>query len=347
MSRITVVGASGYLGGQIALGLQKSGHEVIGVYRTEPAYFASKLKSLTGTLIGDVTDADFLKALSGLDSEYVIYLVSLNHHDCEKSYLESITVNVAPLVEFGRLLSQNREFKRLIYISTFQVYGRVVAGEEISERVSGSPANIYALTHQQCENALAFLKETKGLNSVSLRLSNGYGAPAFPGCDCWSLVLNDFCKSAVIDGNIQLKSDGSPQRDFLHIADITKAIDLICGSNNNLPLIMNLASGNTLTMLELAHLVSSVYEKDFNRKVPVFLPRGEESVLPKEPITRFRVLTESLSNAISFTPTVSLEQGVSEVLHFVNDNRCLFGPGHRWHCVKKFDCLGNLGRALK
>ena len=196
MSRIAVIGASGYLGGNISKYLQEQGHDVIGVYREHPKDPENVLEKLWRTLQGDIEDSAFLKEIVSTAPEIIVYTVSLNHHDCEKDYLRSINVNVSPVMELGRLLSEQSSFKRFIYFSTLQVYGKIDPGEVIKEDRPIQPNNLYGLTHAFCEDGLSLLQRNKGLQSVCIRLSNGYGTPAFLFCDCWWLVLNDFCRTA-------------------------------------------------------------------------------------------------------------------------------------------------------
>ena len=69
-----------------------------------------------------------------------------------------------------------------------------------------------------CEDILNIYSSFGNINSISIRLSNGYD-PELKTCDCWWLVINDFCLN-VKKKKIQINSDGSPLRDFIHISDI-------------------------------------------------------------------------------------------------------------------------------
>ena len=280
--RVAVVGASGYLGSFIALWMKKVGHEVVGVFRTPPVDPGHLFDVLDLTLKCDVTDESFTSQVVACRPEVVVYMVSLNHYDSEKDYHQSINVNVAPLVSLGHRLSHTNNFKRLIYFSTIQVYGSIPRGKVVTEATPVCPVNMYGLSHALCEQGLFFLQKQHLLDSVSLRLSNGYGAPVFSSCDCWWLVLNDFCRTAFESETIQLKSDGSPQRDFVHLEDIARIIDVLAQSRENLPSVINLASGQTMTMLELAHLVAAVFQDKYGKPIPVLMPDGtESSVLTK------------------------------------------------------------------
>lgn len=317
MSRITVVGASGYLGGRIGLQLQQQGNEVIAAFRNPPCDPERNLDALSDTVQGDVTDKSFIDAIVETKPQALVYLVSLNHHATEQSYQHSINVNVAPLMDLARRLADQSGFQRLIFMSTLQVYGKASPNKTFIETDRIEPANMYGWTHAACEDGLLLLQRSHNLSSTSLRLSNGYGAPAFPSCDCWWLVLNDFCRSAIREGKIQLKSDGSPQRDFIHVSNIAGVISEVVTQRGEVPQIMNLASGESLSMLELAHLVAHVLEVDFDKHVPVILPDGKISPIANPPHNRIRISTETLLGLIPGWETCSLKSGIKETLQYI------------------------------
>ena len=155
--RVAVVGAAGYLGAFIALWMKKAGHEVVGIFRTPPVDPRNLFDVLDLTLKCDVTDTSFATQVGACQPEIVVYTVSLNHHDSEKDYQQSISVNVAPLLSLGHRLSQTNNFRRLIYFSTIQVYGTIPRGKVIDEMSPVCPINMYGLSHALCEEGLLFL----------------------------------------------------------------------------------------------------------------------------------------------------------------------------------------------
>ena len=74
-----------------------------------------------------------------------------------------------------------------------QVYGNYNKEKIISEKTKKNCKNIYALTHSMCEDILEIYSNFGNITNTSLRLSNGYGYPELKTCDCWWLVVNDFC----------------------------------------------------------------------------------------------------------------------------------------------------------
>ena len=116
-----------------------------------------------------------------------------------------------------------------------QVYGNYSKETLITEKTDKNNKNIYALTHSLCEDFLFNISNLGKLSTISLRLSNGYGFPELTSCDCWWLVINDFCLNVSKNQVIKLSSDGTPLRDFIHISDVAMAVEKILKAKESLP----------------------------------------------------------------------------------------------------------------
>ena len=92
-------------------------------------------------------------------------------------------------------------------------------------------------------------------------------------CNCWWLVLNELCKMAKKEKKIVLKSDGTPLRDFISLNDVVKLVTILIRSKRNNKKIINLASGRTYSIIELAKLfVNNKYFKKTN--IPIYFSNG-------------------------------------------------------------------------
>ena len=130
----------------------------------------------------------------------------------------------------------------------------------------------------------------------------------------------DFCKTAFKNGQIRLLSDGLPQRDFIHIDDICRAVSLVagCASKELKYNAYNLGSGVTHTIGELAHSVSEIWKDRYEKELPVILQDGEISNNASKfsYISRFKYCTDRISE-LGFKPTTSMGQGISEILDYL------------------------------
>lgn len=317
--RILVAGANGYLGGRVSEYLAALGHDVTVLVHHRPTDLDKWLNKMGRVVEGDARNKDVLLSAMEGEVDCVVFTISLDHRASGKDPFATLAVNVGILWTLLEIYAEKGE-GRLIYLSTQQVYGKHNAEAVIREEDPLLPANPYGLTHKYCEDLCTFYSRERGLNCISLRLSNSFGAPVFPSCNCWWLAINDFCKTAIEQGRLRLLSDGSPQRDLIPISDICRAIEMVA----TLPVsallhgIYNLGSGKTRTILELAHEVANICADKYRKKFPVVLPSGKIShdTRHHRDVHRFTYDISRLRD-LGFVPSCDLRPGVEEVLDFL------------------------------
>ena len=279
-SEILVTGGFGYLGGRIAEHFRDRGYHVA-VFGLMPEPEIMKWVEGFDIRIGDVTKPETLRNAVRPNSA-IIHLASVNQQICEKDPAQSVLVNG---IGTFNMLEEARAAKaaRFIYFSTFHVYGKVSV-QEISEETTPNPALHYGISHLLGE---MFVRQTRmrGVDAVSVRPTNGYGAPAHLWADCWMLALNDFCRSAVNQGRIVLATTGEQRRDFVSIRDIIQAVEILLG-NTALDQVYNVGGDNVLSIRELAQRVVEVAERDYGRKIQLEIPSRSDHPVP--PWTPFR-----------------------------------------------------------
>jgi UDP-glucose 4-epimerase len=257
-----------------------------------------------------------------LGIEAAAHTIALDHSRSEENPEETCSVNVASTWRLLNRLSQTGT-KRFVYFSTQQIYGRTGA-VRITEDMTPAPINAYGLSHWMSEQVCDLFNRRSQTLCAAVRISNGFGAPVFGSTNCWWLVINDFCKSAMESGVIRLTSDGTPQRDFVHIADVCQAVEqlLTRPAGELLHRVYNVGSGQTQTILELAHRVQGVCKRLWRRDIPVVLPDGTTSQGAERhrEIPRFSYDVARL-RGMGWESTRSLEDGIGDVLAFLGANK--------------------------
>jgi len=284
-SEILVTGGFGYLGGRIAEHFRRQGYAVA-ILGLLPQPEVMEWAKGFDVRIADITKPESLRGTVRPGSA-VIHLASVNQQLCEKDPYQGVLVN--GLGTFG-LLEEARGSKatRFIYFSTFHVYGRV-NGKEIDEETIPCPVLQYGISHLLGEMFVCQAR-TRGLQAVSLRPTNGYGAPAHLWADCWMLALNDFCRTAVDQGRIVLATAGDQRRDFVSIGDIIQAVELILSISTPFDPVYNVGGDNILSIRELAQRVVEVADEDYGRRIQLEIPgKGAAPVVPWVPFRCDRI----------------------------------------------------------
>ncbi len=319
MKKVLVTGGCGYLGARLSKHFAGNGYGVTVFDSFDPSEYYQWTSLMEEIIVGDIRDEATISKLAKKEYDAVIYFISLDHRKSEDNPNWVSSINVIPtwnmLDEFAK-----KGLKKFIYFSTTQVYGKI-ANEIITEKRIPSPQNAYGLTHLLSENICNYYNQKTDTACINVRLSNSYGSPVFEENNCWWLVINDLCKTAFEKAEIKLLSDGSPQRDFIHSSDICKAVEMLITSEDISMLrdnVFHIASGNTLTILELAHEVKKVFNNRYQKDIPIILPNNLISEGLDDNIDKFVLSTKNMEH-LGFCPTTDLIAGIDEVFSYLEN----------------------------
>lgn len=304
---VLIIGAGGYIGAHLAWNLSCKGYQVTAFCHRQREGYPEWHAAMQQIIYGDITDPLQQQALVSSSYDYVLYLISLNHSESEQETQKVCHTNVLPLWTLSKLL-KNR-VKKFIYFSTQQVYGKTVL-PLIEESTPAAPVNTYGLTHLLCEDIIRYSDSPEGTRFINVRLSNGYGLPVFKDTNCWWLVINDLCRSAVEEHRIRLLSNGSPQRDFIHTDDITEAINILLQTASP-DTLYNLSSGITCTIGEIARTVQNLYRQLTNAELPLLLPEGKQLITTAA--TPWQISNQKLRK-LGFIPQKDIRTGIRQML---------------------------------
>jgi UDP-glucose 4-epimerase len=251
--RILLTGGFGFVGGRLAQHLQQRGHHVIlgsRCVRSSPDW----LQAGASVVVVDWGNLGSLRKIcDGVD--VVIQAAGMNAQACEAHPREALEVNglnTARLLEAATSVGVGR----FIYLSTAHVYANPLTGF-ISESTCPRNLHPYATSHLAGENSVLRAGIESLVEGVVVRLSNAFGAPVQGDVNCWGLLVNDICKQSVETGQINLRSKGSQQRDFIAMTEVCQVLERLClpGIEIPQPGIVNLGSGVSQSVLDMAQLV--------------------------------------------------------------------------------------------
>ncbi|KRT68794.1 MAG: nucleoside-diphosphate-sugar epimerase, UDP-glucose 4-epimerase [candidate division NC10 bacterium CSP1-5] len=288
MGRILITGGLGYVGGRVTRHLAKvHGLANLRVLSRRDLERVSPWAGSIEVVRGDLRDpAGLAKAVAGVYA--VIHLAAPDEVMSRKDPEEALEVTGQGT---HRLLQASLEagVRRFLYFSTFHVYGPWARGR-ITEETATRPVHPYAITHRLAEDYVNWFRHEHGLETLVLRLSNAVGYASDPFVDRWTLVFNDLCRQAVLNGHLRLRSDGSQLRDFITLTDVARAVEHCLDLPDWGDGLLNLGSGRTLSVLELAEAVAAAYAE--LRGKPVGIERGPRR--PGESTSAFEFCIDKL-----------------------------------------------------
>jgi UDP-glucose 4-epimerase len=267
--KIFITGGLGYLGGRIADSLKRNHPEstiILGTSRriSETPDWAKAFQIVPLNILDP---ASIKKAVSN-DIHVIIHLAALNEHNSFDNIESAWKTNTLGTQALLSAASQ-KQILKFIYFSTFHVYGDCQG--EITEDSPTWPHHPYAATHRAAEDMVHFYQRYKDMNTLTLRLSNGFGYPMDSGVNRWTLIFNDLCRQAMTSGEMVIKSSGKQHRDFISLHDVTAAVDHFLFKNSEKwdDGLFNLGGDCSFSILEVAKIIATVYEKKYGKSVPI------------------------------------------------------------------------------
>lgn len=318
--KIVITGGNGYIGARLCQYLANNGEQVIPVcFPSVPENEDWKSK-MYDILKGDLRHNETIETIAKLNADVLIHLVSLDHFDSEQEPRLVNDINVLPTWRLLDACTKNG-LKKFIYFSTIQVYGKL-PNSIIKESYPTRTLNTYGLTHLLSEQICAHYNRKTSTNVISVRLSNSYGDPLFQENNCWWLAINELCKNAFLHNEIRMRSDGKPQRDFIHGNDVCEAIRIIINANRKLMSnnTYHVSSGKTFTLMELAQIIKNEFQIRYNQSLPIITPQGivAESEI-KIPNKEYTILNERIKS-LGFSPAYSINMGINELFSYMERN---------------------------
>ena len=145
---------------------------------------------------------------------------------------------------------------RMVYASSAAVYG-VPAQLPLDDASPVAPMSPYGLEKLVNDQYAALYGELYGLSSLGLRFFNVYGPRQEPGSS-YSGVISKFADWAMRGEDFSVYGDGLQTRDFICVTDIARSnVAALTGTARG---VINLATGTSVTMLQLAQAFEAVTE---------------------------------------------------------------------------------------
>jgi dTDP-glucose 4,6-dehydratase len=317
MVRVLVTGGAGFIGSNFVRHTLAA-HSTWQVTTLDKLTYAGRLENLQGVLDhprhtfvkGDIADpavaATLVKA-----SDIVVHFAAETHVDRSlMSAGDFITTDVYGTFVLLEAAREARGLRRFVQISTDEVYGSVPEGAS-RETDELRPRNPYAASKAGADRLAYSYWATYGVPVVITRASNNYGPYQFP-----EKVIPLFITNALDDLPVPLYGDGLHERDWLHVSDHCRAVDLLIEAGTAGE-VYNVGGGNSVRNIDLTKRILELVGKPESLISPVADRLGHDR--------RYALETSKL-DGLGWRPQVPFAAGLRETVVWYLQNEWWWRP---------------------
>ena len=317
MKKVLVTGGAGFIGSNfVRYALQT--HADWRVTTLDKLTYAGRRENLHDVMDhprhafvhGDICDAPVSGPLVEA-ADIVVHFAAETHVDrsimSAGDFIKTDVEGTWVLLEAAR---RNPKIKRFVQISTDEVYGSVPEGSS-TETDELKPRNPYAASKAGADRLAYSYWATHDVPVIVTRASNNYGPYQFP-----EKILPLFVTNAMDNIPVPLYGDGGNVRDWLHVLDHCRGIDLLIEKGVNGE-VYNIGGGNEVKNVDLTHAILKHAGKTAALIKPVQDRKGHDR--------RYSLSTKKLE-AMGWKPQVDFEQGLRDTVAWYQANEWWWRP---------------------
>lgn len=256
---------------------------------------------------GDIRNIELVDSLFNTGIDAVVNFAAESHVDRSisdpgifvKTNVEGTQVLLDAAKKYG--------VKKYLQVSTDEVYGTLGELGYFTEETPLAPNSPYSASKAGADLLVRAYHETFGLPINITRCSNNYGPYHFPEKLIPLMILN-----ALNDKSLPVYGDGLNIRDWLHVEDHCRAIDLVLHKGVNGE-VYNVGGHNEQTNIDVVKTILQHLEK------PGSLIKFVEDRLGHD--RRYAIDATKLRTELGWEPKYTFETGLKQTIDWYLDNR--------------------------
>jgi UDP-glucose 4-epimerase len=257
---------------------------------------------------GDIRDSSLVnRSVQGVD--YIFHQAALRITRCAEAPREAIEVLIDGTFNIlEAAIKQN--VRKVMAASSASVYGEP-SYLPIDESHPFNNRTMYGAGKIACEQMLRALCDTSGLRYVALRPFNVYG-PRMDTAGAYTEVLIRWLDAIEANTAPLIFGDGNQSMDFVYVADVARAY-LLAAESDVTDDVFNVGTGIQTSLNTLCDLLLKLSGSSLQSE-----HREARAVAN---VQRRRAAVEKAVRMLGFESTVSLEQGLQELLRWKHSLR--------------------------
>jgi dTDP-glucose 4,6-dehydratase len=213
--------------------------------------------------------------------------------------------NMVALAKLVSLLSKEKSIKRFVHFTTPEVYGSTEGW--IEESFNFAPSTPYAVSRAAGDWHLKCLYENFGFPVIFTRAANVYG----PGQQLYRIIPRTIL-SALTGKRLPLQGEGKSIRSFIHINDVSSALELIMKYGNNGES-YHISTNSIVSIYELVLAIANILGLD----VEEIIERAPER--PGKDFA-YQLSSEKIRSELGWQDQISLDAGLADTLSWAKLN---------------------------
>jgi dTDP-glucose 4,6-dehydratase len=319
--RLLVTGAAGFIGSNF-VHYWLEHHPDDNVVALDLLTYAGNRANLDGVheridfVEGDIGDLELgRRLLEQYDIEVAVNFAAESHNSLAvvdpRRFFHTNVIGTQTLLEAAREVGGLQRFH---HVSTCEVYGDLpLASDDVfTEESPYRPRTPYNASKAGADHAVRAYHETFDIPISITNCSNNYGKYQFP-----EKVIPLFVTNALDDLELPMYASTQNKREWLHVRDHCRAIDLVLHSDR-IGETYNVGSGIEASIEDIADKVLELTGK----------PESLKTIVPDRPGHDRRYLLDSskLRRDLGWVPEIDWDDGLRETVEWYADNRDWWQP---------------------
>lgn len=315
MKQALITGAHGFIGRNLAFYLHSLGYKVIGLGHGDWSVSESAAYGIAHWLSGEISFDNLSQIKGRFGSPDLIFHLA-GGSSVGASFLRPYEDYIRTVSSTSTLLEWVRGHAiatPVIAISSAAVYGANYS-DQISEQDLTCPSSPYGAHKLMMEELCRSYARNFGLSIVLPRIFSVYGA------GLKKQLLWDLCGKVSKGGDVVLGGTGEELRDWMHISDVSRALEKVSTLASTGAPVVNIGTGIPLSVSEVARLLMSFwYEKKSSLPNIVF----NQNIRLGDP--HFLVANNEMMRASHIAHNLGISDGISQYVAWYKN---LFGAIH-------------------
>lgn len=316
--KLLVTGGAGFIGSNFVLYMLER-YPDYSIVNVDALTYAGNLDNLSRimnhprhTFIkGDITDRELIGRLVADGVDAIVNIAAESHVDRSindpGAFVRANVMGVQVLLDAAR----DHGAAKFVQVSTDEVFGALGKTGLFTEETPLAPNSPYSASKAGGDLLVRAYGETYGLPMNITRCSNNYGPYQFPEKLIPLMITN-----ALQDKPLPVYGDGMNVRDWLHVEDHCRAIDLVLHQGRNGET-YNIGGNNERTNLEIVRAILGHLDK------PESLIAFVEDRLGHD--FRYGIDASKIQQELGWKPQYTLDSGLKETVEWYKANREWWG----------------------